>query len=80
MKGQVESTGLAQGTEVFIRINKTGRLFSSADKTCSPETTGDEFNPLIERDYYGRPTPYQNPQRGRVQGCLVDASGDCQVR
>ena len=43
---------------IFFRINELGRLMTADDAMCSAAATGDEFNPLAEKDYYGRPNPF----------------------
>lgn len=42
-------------------MNKKGRLGDDCD------ATGDEFWPLMEKDYYGNVNPYQDPSRGRIE-------------
>ena len=61
------------GPENNIRINELGVL--TGEMAC--DSVGDEFNPLAEFDKYGRPNPYQDPARGRINsGALPMADGD----
>jgi len=62
------------GTEIFVRINETGRLFDidGESEICSAEATGPEFNPMAEFDKHGKRNPFQDPSRGKINSCTVD--------
>ena len=49
--------------EYFWRINELGRIYDEDDAMpaldkCDKELTGEEFNPLTERNHYGQPNPF----------------------
>ena len=54
----VDTSASAIDDSIYFRINELGRLMSTDTDMCMPAATGDEFNPLAEKDYYGRPNPY----------------------
>ena len=54
----VDTSAVAVTEKIFFRINELGRLMSDEAAMCTAEATGDEFNPLVEKDYYGRLNPY----------------------
>ena len=49
---------------------------TDTDAMCSAEATGKEFNPLTEFDKYGRPNPFQDPTRGRIDSCTFEIDAD----
>ena len=59
MQGTIMVTAATpEGTDLQLGINEYGRLMSEGASMCSEEATGPEFNPLTEKDQYGRPNPY----------------------
>ena len=77
LKGTLNDTSsLGPDSTVYFRINELGRLMSEDDDMCSTGATGEEFNPLIEKDYYGRVVPYQDPSRGRIESCVIEDTGN----
>ena len=73
-------TGLMEDDMVYPRINTTGRLYTASTTdaltgyACSGIT--EEFNPLTERDAYGRPNPYQDFSRGRLDALTIDSNAE----
>ena len=71
------TSGLAADTVLYPRINETGRLYTAdededEDGSLACGGISKEFNPLKETDVYGRPNPYQNFSRGRLDSLTVE--------
>ena len=69
------TSGLAADTVLYPRINETGRLYTADDDghgILAYSGISKEFNPLKETDVYGRPNPYQDFSRGRLDSLTVE--------
>ena len=64
------------GAEIFWRINELGRLTDDTGDLCPVAATGEEFNPLTEKNRYGQANPFQDPTRGRIEKCITERIED----
>jgi len=64
----ITSAALSATQTFKIRINTLGKL----GVDCAD--VGEEFNPMTEKDKYGRANPFQDPKRGRIDDCVPAAT------
>jgi hypothetical protein len=64
-------TGFTASSSNRLTIRESAALGAA----CATAGTADEYNPLTEKDKYGRANPYQDPSRGRLVDLVVTSAG-----